>query len=391
MEQAIRGGKLLTLVIARDKRADLVEIEQQVRRLADVVDRFYELLGPRNWIFHDSMNLDRVEEIVTQTDEAESAEQRLIELYRDEESSGFWLRRLRSVDGLRERLHQVQRARAHYDADQFDSCVLHLIAVMDGFVNDFEPQARKGLAAREPDDMVAWDSVVGHHLGLTNTLGTYNRTIKKRVDDEVYELYRHGIVHGSIVSFDNIVVATKAWNMLFALVDWSKAKVQKATPPPRSPSLRDAFRSIRERQRVKELIDVWQATSLSQVDEQFASHEIFNCTVNFLSAWRHRNFGALARFASWRIAKGEQGGRIAGEMRESFTPFILTDFEVTELENSAPPIWFARGTAVVNGDRGNFECRWLIEKEDGTGGFGSPSAQWRLGFCDPTVWRRDWG
>ena len=171
MEQAIRGGKLLTLVIARDKRADLVEIEQQVRRLADVVDRFYELLGPRNWIFHDSMNLDRVEEIVTQTDEAESAEQRLIELYRDEESSGFWLRRLRSVDGLRERLHQVQRARAHYDADQFDSCVLHLIAVMDGFVNDFEPQARKGLAAREPDDMVAWDSVVGHHLGLTNTLG----------------------------------------------------------------------------------------------------------------------------------------------------------------------------------------------------------------------------
>ena len=51
----------------------------------------------------------------------------------------------------------------------------------------------------------------------SNTTETFTKTIKKRVDSEVFEVYRHGIVHGSVVNFDNIVVATKAWNMLFAV------------------------------------------------------------------------------------------------------------------------------------------------------------------------------
>ena len=50
---------------------------------------------------------------------------------------------------------------------------------MDGFVNDFEPDVRRGLASRDPDAMTAWDSVVGHHMGLTNALKAY-KTIKKR-------------------------------------------------------------------------------------------------------------------------------------------------------------------------------------------------------------------
>ena len=82
----------------------------------------------------------------------------------------YWIRRLRNVAGLRERFNQIMRAREHYDADQFDSCTLHLLAIMDGFVNDVEPQTRKALSSRNADEMVAWDHVVGHHLGLTNAL-----------------------------------------------------------------------------------------------------------------------------------------------------------------------------------------------------------------------------
>ncbi|MBK9343935.1 MAG: hypothetical protein IPN07_13140 [Dehalococcoidia bacterium] len=99
--------------------------------------------------------------------------------------------------------------------------MLHLIAVMDGFVNDFEPGERQGLHSRQPGEMAAWDSVVGHHMGLTHAMATFTKTIKKRVGDEVFELHRHGIMHGSVVRFDNVVVATKAWNMLFAVADWA--------------------------------------------------------------------------------------------------------------------------------------------------------------------------
>ncbi len=89
--------------------------------------------------------------------------------------------------------------------------------------------------------MTAWDSVVGHHMGLTNALTAYDKTIKKRVDEEVSELHRHGIVHGTITRFDNVVVATKAWNMLFALADWAAATRKARQPEASKPTLRGSF------------------------------------------------------------------------------------------------------------------------------------------------------
>ena len=55
MLQKIEGGKLLTRFIARDQRAKLVELERQVRQHVTVIDRFYAVLGPRNWIVHDEL------------------------------------------------------------------------------------------------------------------------------------------------------------------------------------------------------------------------------------------------------------------------------------------------------------------------------------------------
>ena len=198
MDRQIQGGKLLTRFIARNQRSEFLEIERQLNHLVAVVDRFYNRLGPLNWVFHELLPLSNVEAILDQTTTPEEAEQGLIEIYRETDKLAFWTRWLYGVEGLRERSHQIERAREHYFADQFDSAALHLIAVMDGFVNDFEPDIRRGLASRDPDDMTAWDSVVGHHLGLTNALKAYDKTVKKRVDEEVYELHRHGIVHGAI-------------------------------------------------------------------------------------------------------------------------------------------------------------------------------------------------
>ena len=210
LEQQLSALKLLTYFIGRRYRHKLIESERQMERLATTVDNFYERLGPRHWIFHDSLNVSTVEEILNRTADAASAEAHLIEAYRDKDVSMYWIRRLRNVAGLRERFNQIMRAREHYDADQFDSCTLHLLAIMDGFVNDVEPHTRKALSSRDANEMVAWDHVVGHHLGLTNALRSFTKTIKRRDDEQVFELHRHGIVHGSLTNYDNVVVATKA-------------------------------------------------------------------------------------------------------------------------------------------------------------------------------------
>ena len=94
---------------------------------------------------------------------------------------------------------------------------------MGGYVNDLDPGARKGLTARDPDDMIAWNSIVGHHMGLTHVMKSFTKSIKKRIDEEVHDVYRHGIVHGSVVNFVNVVVATKAWNLLYSVVGWAQS------------------------------------------------------------------------------------------------------------------------------------------------------------------------
>src|SRR5680860_672366 len=75
LSQQIQGGKLLTLLIARDQRKKLIEIEEQVERLTRIVDDFYERFGSRNWIFHDMLSVDKVERILAETTDAKSAEE----------------------------------------------------------------------------------------------------------------------------------------------------------------------------------------------------------------------------------------------------------------------------------------------------------------------------
>ena len=389
MERQIQGGKTLTRVIARNQRPKLLQVEHQLNHLVAVVDRFYDLFGSRNWIFHESLNVPAVEAILDQPANVEEAEQRFIEIYRDEASLVFWSRRVSSVEGLRERAHQIERAREHYCADQFDSAILHLIAVMDGFVNDFEPDLRHGLATRDPDDMTAWDSVVGHHLGLTNALKAYGKTFKKRVNEEVYELHRHGIVHGTIPRFDNVIVATKAWNMLFALFDWAAATRKARQPEAPEPTLREVCEQLESTAKMKRRMEAWKPSRLLVSHARFDNHEIHALTLAFLNGWRERNFGDLAGLPSRQFDKGKSTlGQMAGRLRAVFEGFVLSEFRVTELENTAPAIWLSRGEATVNDLPGTFECRWIVEEADGSFGYGSKAALWRLVCCDPTVWRQ---
>src|SRR5262249_15562979 len=113
-----------------------------------------------------------------------------------------------------------------------------LLSVMDGFVNEFE-SVRRGLHARETEDLNAWDSVVGHHMGLTSAHRTFTKSKGATSEEPVCELYRNGIVHGMLLDYDNDVVATKAWNRLFAVMDWAKAREKEQEPAKPQPTWRE--------------------------------------------------------------------------------------------------------------------------------------------------------
>jgi hypothetical protein len=161
----------------------------------------------------------------------------------------------------------IERAKIDYQEGRHYSVVLGLLAVMDGFVNDLDPQARRGLHAREADEMSAWDSVVGHHLGLTNAHKTFIKGFYMISRDEVHELYRNGIMHGMLTNFDNDVVSTKAWNRLFAVGDWATSLERQAVPPKPEPTWSELAQNMRKNAETKEALESWRPRITTERDQ----------------------------------------------------------------------------------------------------------------------------
>lgn len=382
--QQIEGGKLLTLFIARDQRKKIVEIEEQVDRLTRIVDHFYERLGSRNWIFHDLLNVDEIERLLAETADAESAEARLIELYRDEEVTKWWAVRLRAHDGLQQRRHQIERAREHYDAGQFDSCVLQLIAVMDGFVNDFEPGARKGLHCRDADEMAAWDSVVGHDMGLTHAMTSFTKTIKKRVDDEVFDVYRHGIVHGMVVRFDNVVVATKAWNMLFAVADWATATRKAAAPKEAQPTWRETWATLTRHAAYTRYEREFVPSTIKPSDASFASNDIVMLASDLLDAWTHRRWAIVAKFMPPTLRRSETDGQLARRAKETFERYDLKDWTITSMTYDQASTAKVSVHVTVDGEAAEMRFRLVFCAIDGNVAIPGPDdGAWSLAVWAP--------
>lgn len=339
-----------------------------MKRLTRVVDDFYERLGPRNWIFHDMLSVDRIEQLLAETSDAESAEERVIEMYRDPDTMKWWTMRLRSYQGLRERLHQIERAHEHYDAEQYDSCVLNLIAVVDGFVNDFGPGERRGLHSREPAEMAAWDSVVGHHMGLTHAMTTFTKTIKKRVDDEVFELYRHGIMHGAVIQFDNVVVATKAWNMLFAVADWATATIKAAEPKKSEPSWGETCSTLKRHAAYKRYQQGFTVTTVEAADPWFATEEVVALASTFLDAWQHGRWGIVARFTPPVLRGPKSDGQAARAAKETFEAYRLADWTISSLTYDQASNAEIKGQARLNGQLADIRFRMVFWTRDGNVG-----------------------
>ncbi len=178
---------------------------------------------------------------------------------------------MRRFEAIRVRMHLVERAAKDYLDDRYYATVLTLLTVMDGFVNDFDSQHR-GLHTRDEDEMHAWDSIVGHHLGLTNAHRTFRKSFSRFSDEPVTELYRNGILHGNLVNFDNDIVATKAWNRLFAVCDWATSREKQVIDPEPAPSWADLLGRARATQEMKAALDAWVPLVLTDEDADFLSH-----------------------------------------------------------------------------------------------------------------------
>jgi hypothetical protein len=380
MLQKIEGGKLLTRFIARGQRAKLVELERQVRQHVAVIDRFYAVLGPRNWIVHDELPMPLLEAIGGMA--ADDGERQLIGYYQDPENLQRLTRRL-SHPELRVRSPLIECAKTEFLSGRYNACVLLLLTVMDGFVNDVDASRRRGLHARDPDEMVAWDSVVGHHLGLTHAHASFTKTFRKTSTDEVRELHRHGIVHGMLVNYDNEYVGAKAWNRLGAVRDWATSMRKAAGPPKPQPSFMETIRRIDHNRRTREALDAWAPIEVSAGDEGFDTDEVAVASRAYLDGWMKRNYGAMGALVAQLVAE-DTPGKTAGMVREAFGEELLAGYELQHVSHTAAAVAVIDVILRVGGEEIEGAMRWILHGEDGMAV--APNGPGRWGLMSWTKW-----
>src|SRR5215208_7114846 len=159
MSQQLSSLKLLRFLIPKSERPKVKEVEAQLNFMGNTVDKFYAVLGPRNWIFHDTLNLQDIADLLAASADPAEAERRLIDYYKGLDNLHFLVRGLGAFEALRKRRHLVQRAYDDYMAQRYYACIHVLLSVMDGFVNEFET-VRRGLHAREAEDLVLQPEIV---------------------------------------------------------------------------------------------------------------------------------------------------------------------------------------------------------------------------------------
>ncbi|MCF3106973.1 hypothetical protein IPZ58_36265 [Streptomyces roseoverticillatus] len=241
---------------------------------------------------------------------------------------------MRQLPAMRGRLDLVDKARQDYFDGRFYSTVHVLLSVMDGFVNEFET-VRRGLHTRKPEELRAWDSVVGHHLGLSNAHKTFLKGRTATQEEPVFELYRNGIVHGSILNYDNITVATKAFNRLFAVADWALAREKEQRHQAEEPATwssvgrqrKETFGAIREQAEADRANKQWKPAEYQPGSDNFTSHPLYQQTHELLTYWKRRNYGSLSDLMTHDLHI-KYGKSVRSEIRRAFEPFPLAAFEI---------------------------------------------------------------
>ena len=384
MSQQLSSLKLLRFLIPRSERPKVKEVEAQPNFLGNTVDEFYAVLGPRNWIFHDTLNLQDIADLLAASADPAEAERRLIDYYKGLDNLHFLVRGLGAFEALRKRRHLVQRAYDDYMAERNYACIHVLLSVMDGFVNEFET-VRRGLHAREAEELDAFDSVVGHHMGLTRAHSTFRSRKGATSSEPVFELYRNGIVHGTLLNYDNDVVATKAWNRLFALVDWAKARQKEQKPPPTQPSWKEIFAQLADNARKQKANEAWKPLRLEPADEGFQAHGAYVTCEQYLSYWGQRNYGAMAAMLS-SMTRNAYGAKMPRQIRQEYSSYTLSSYEIVEINHTAPAVCEVKAELLLNEhERRTVQFRWVYEDDRGDFVASSLPGAWRLMIWGPAA------
>ena len=351
-----------------------IRVNDELDRIVDIVDEFYRILGKRNWVYFDALDLDRISEILSRPSPDES-ERALIAYLKEDGVLRSMLTRLNRFPDMRPRLRLLKKAKRDYLEERYYSSALVTVAAMDGFVNDSFKDNRRGLHARKADEMWADDCAAAIWKGLPSVQQVYTKSVCKRIDDPIYEVYRHAIMHGMATDFDNEVVASKAWCMLFAVCDWVEAKQRPQEKAKKVSEFTQALSIYSEAKKknaeLQKGLANWRSHTVNLSDPSEGDKEVVESCEAFFQAWISKNYGRLGSFFP-NIA-GRSPGVLAGEARRCYSPHPINGFAIETIER--PAVSIAQARVQIS----SFSRIWVASLRFVRLNGGDPAAEWEQG------------
>ena len=316
------------------------DLAKQVDEMTAIPDKFNELFSDKGWILFDSMSLDLAKQAIeiAEKDGLDIADEFLVEYF-----SPSWVEErlnwLKFIAGFRERFALAQFALEDYKAGRFYASVLLTLSLIDGWVCelnivDFQ---RQGFFS-DKSQLLAWDSISAHPKGLAKLKEVFGKSRMMTRTDEIQIPFRHGIVHGMDLGYNNKYVAAKCWAALFAVKDWAiKTARSELKPPEFEPKVeKTLWESIESYQKVQKEIEQlkqWEPRLVVVGKDIPAQGEIGEYPPNsperkmveFLTYWLKGNYGYMAKCYAPMMQM------LPASVRESFEQSKLIQYELLEI------------------------------------------------------------
>lgn len=358
--------------------AETVGLGTQVDEMTAIPDKFNSMFSDKGWVLFGSMELEAAQQAIeiAENEGIEEADEFLVQHFSPDWVESH-LNLLKHIEGFRERFDLAELALQDYRASRYYASILVTLSLIDGWVGhmnivDFH---RRGFFSEE-SQLVAWDSIAAHPKGLVRLQRVFGKPRMKTRTEEIRIPFRHGIVHGMDLGYNNRHVAAKCWAALFAVRDWViKAAQGELSPPELEPEVQktlwesiEGFRRVRaeteqlRRWRPRRVV-LGESVPPTGQAQDYPPNTPEQKIVEFLNYWLGGNYGYMARCYAPMLQISPAG------VRERFEGRQLLDFELMEISDVAPNTTDVKVRLSVMMDSGDsnqvWEFRLIASTEDG--------------------------
>ncbi len=319
----------------------LAAMEAEVNRFVSLIDEFNSIFVPRGWVFYELLDMNLIIEATSMANNGsiDEAEEKIAAYYSPQRIA-INLQWMRRIKAFQPRMRLAELALNDYTCERFHACIPVVLALIDGFTSDLNKGY--GFFASEVK-LEAWDSLSANATGLVSLGRVFRKTRRITVTDEIFVPYRNGIMHGTDLGYDNLLVAAKTWALLFALSDWGQRAENNALSAHTRINSEWIFKSIRKPKKVVtdlEALKAWKTrTSYEKNFPSTGNTDVFTSgspehrLVEFFSAWQKRNFKDLSE-STFPTSQKTPSVSI-DEIRKIYGTKILNSFEILESQDVA--------------------------------------------------------